>query len=71
MASPRPDLASNAGHVPAINLPGQGKLLEELVLFLDDFDAWTITPSLTLPHKGGEDKSLSPRRGKVRMGVKP
>jgi len=29
-----------------------------------------ITPSLTLPRKGGEDKSLPPSRGKARMGVR-
>jgi len=28
----------------------------------------TVTPSLTLPREGGEDKSLPPLRGKVRMG---
>jgi len=29
---------------------------------------WTLTPSLTLPRKGDEDKSLPPLREKVRMG---
>ena len=42
---------------------------QSLVPFPEEYDAYDFTPTLTLPRRGGENKSLPLRRGKARMGV--